>query len=353
MERLLAVVPDRRLSPVVTLGITTLIMLLSAAVQLGLRQFTGLPSIFLLLPGIFITGFVFDRACGIVATLIGAVVGWYVISVSAPVPQTALTVSFFIIVGLMCAFLSEGLRSILQRLAAAEKAKDLLLQEVMHRTKNNIMNIGSLLILQSRATKSEEAKSALEAAAGRVRVMVDVHDYLRQSGEQRVVDMREFIQELVQKIADSLRGSRAIAVRVDSQPLSLREYKAVPIGIIINELVTNAFKYAFPGERAGTIDVVLRGTNPVMVEVSDNGVGCKDDAVDGLGSRLMQLMAQQIGGTLLRESTPQGCRAVLSVPRGRARKPDEKSGSEQKSGEPNAAAAQLSTTSLSYSRPPI
>jgi two-component sensor histidine kinase len=351
MERLLVLVPDRRLSPGVNYSITTLIMLLSAAIQLGLRQFTGLPSIFLLLPGIFISGFVFDRACGFVATLIGAVVGWYVISSAAPPTATALAIVFFILIGFMLAGLSAGLRSLLQRLAAAEKAKDLLLQEVLHRTKNNIMNIGSLLILQSRAAKNPETKWALEAAAGRVRVMVDVHDYLRLSGEERFVDMREFIEELVQKIADSLRGSRAIAVRVDSQSLLLREYKAVPIGIIINELVTNAFKYAFPDDRAGTIDVILRGGDPVMLEVRDNGVGCTEGAVDGLGSRLMQLMAQQVGGTLSRDNSPKGCRVVLSVPRRGGSKPGPKSGPDQKTGESTPAAA-LSPESFAYSHPP-
>jgi two-component sensor histidine kinase len=212
------------------------------------------------------------------------------------------------------------LRAVLERLVTAEKAKDLLLHEVLHRTKNNIMSIGSLLILHSRATANEETRAALEAAAGRVRVMVDVHDFLKYSGDERVVEMADYINELVHKVADSLRGSRAIALRVNAEPLRVREYKAVPLGIILNELVTNAFKYAFPNEGAGTIDVTLHDGDEIVLEVRDNGRGCSEGAVDGLGTRLMQLMAQQIGGTLTRDSSSTGCRAVVRVPRHRAMK---------------------------------
>jgi len=293
-------------------------MLACALAQWATHAYSGFAGLFLLLPGIFAAGLIFDRGTSFFATLLGTALSLYSISPDLKQAQTALPLGLFVITGALCGLISEIVRNLLERLAAAERTKDLLLQEVLHRTKNNIMNIGSLLVLQSRATSNEEARDALNAAASRVRAMVDIHDFLRYSGNEQSVKMDAYLDDLTRKLADSLRGARPIAINVAAEPLDMREYKAVAIGLIVNELITNSLKYAFPNDRPGRIDVSLRaGADDFLLEVSDNGVGCPENAKDGLGTRLMNLMTQQIGGTLERETTPNGCRAMLRIPRQR------------------------------------
>jgi two-component sensor histidine kinase len=105
-------------------------------------------------------------------------------------------------------------------------------------------------------------------------------------------------------------GIRPIAVRVDADRFSLPTEVAVPIGLIVNELVTNAFKYAFPDEREGLIVVGLRRVSEgrLLLRVCDNGAGCPDDPAEGLGSRLVRLLVQQLKGSVVRRKMePRGC----------------------------------------------
>jgi two-component sensor histidine kinase len=96
----------------------------------------------------------------------------------------------------------------------------------------------------------------------------------------------------------------------------LREDRAVAVGLIVNELVTNAFKYAFPDDRGGTVNVSLQRERDgkLQLAVEDNGEGCPDDAKEGLGSRIVRLLAQQLGSTIRRTATNPGCRVSLVLP---------------------------------------
>jgi len=244
--------------------------------------------------------------------------------------------------------LAEQNRSLREAFAQQE----FLMRELHHRTKNNLALIASLATLQARSVKTEEARQALETLSHRIRAFSSAHSYLHRAEDVTQIDLKEHLEQLTEMLANAF-AQDGIAIVPEIEPVMIDAGDALELGLIVNELVTNAFKYAFPDERAGTIDVVLRDSDPMVVEVRDNGVGCEEDEVDGLGSRLMQLMAQQIGGTLNRENGPEGCHALLSVPRRRGSKRGTKTGSEQKTDEPSPAAAALSTTSLSYSRKPI
>lgn len=95
---------------------------------------------------------------------------------------------------------------------------------------------------------------------------------------------------------------RPIAVNVTAKQILLRDEMAVSIGLIVNELVTNAFKYAFPGDRGGTVNVTFHRRNGKLeLIVEDNGEGCPQDAKEGLGSRIVRLLAQQLGSKITRE----------------------------------------------------
>ena len=147
-------------------------------------------------------------------------------------------------------------------------------------------------------------------------VMADVHDYLGFSPTGRVVWMERYLEELCHKVGDAMRGSRPVAIRVSAENIELPESTAIPIAIITNELLTNCFKYAFPDDRGGTINVLLHSDDQIILEVTDNGIGCSDDTKSGLGSRLIQLMTQQLGGTLKRDTGPnKGCQVVLRIPK--------------------------------------
>jgi two-component sensor histidine kinase len=314
MEKILAILPERPQPALVRYGVSAIIILVCCLLQLGVHQYAGFTGFFLLLPGIFVCGLLFDRGSGFVATAIGTAFGWYLFTPSVEQPRAIVPLTLFFITGVATAFVSEGLRSTMERLAGAERAKDILLQELAHRTKNNIAGISSLLAIQARSS-DDKVKAALEAAAGRVRVMADVHDYLLSSGAQRSVVMSRYLEGLCHKLGDTLRGLRPVAIKVAAESIELPEQKAVPIAIIVNELVTNSLKYAFPGDRAGTINVNLHMDGEIVLRVDDDGIGSGEATADGLGSRLMKLMTQQLGGTLTRDGNPGGCHVTVRIPK--------------------------------------
>jgi two-component sensor histidine kinase len=129
----------------------------------------------------------------------------------------------------------------------------LLLREVMHRTKNNLTTIIALLRLQSRSSDDPALSQSLESAAGRAQVVADVHDFLSHATPGQSVDMKRYLDELGHKIGNALRGIRPVAVHVNAEHVEPAE-KAVPVGIIVNELVTNSFKYAFANPTPGRIE---------------------------------------------------------------------------------------------------
>ena len=111
---------------------------------------------------------------------------------------------------------------------------------------------------------------------------------------------------------------RPIAVNVEADPVYLPSDKAVSVGLMVNELATNAFKYAFPDDRAGTITVRFRnkGARELELIVEDDGKGCPEGAKEGLGSRIVRLLAQQLRGHVKIKSAEPGCRTIIAFPAG-------------------------------------
>jgi two-component sensor histidine kinase len=296
-------------------GLTTLIVLVFFAVQVAVWISSGFTGLFVLLPAVFLASILFDRACGFYASFLStALASWLFMPNFVTPTWGTLPLVLFFLIGLGLATLSEALRQAIEHFRDSERAKDLLLREMAHRTKNNLAMVCSLLRIQARASADEPAHNSLMAAAARVQVMADVNDFLRESAHGRMVDMHAYLEELCRKLADALRGARPVAIRVQAPVIELPAETAVPIGIIVNELVTNSFKYAFPENRAGVVNVSLSTDSGVVVIVEDNGIGCPHGRLEGLGTRLMQLMTQQLHADLVRESAGGGCRAILTVP---------------------------------------
>jgi two-component sensor histidine kinase len=184
--------------------------------------------------------------------------------------------------------------------------KEWLLKEVHHRVKNNLQIIISLLRSQSKYLLDEAAINAIEQSQYRVRAMALIHQKLYRSGNLARIDMPAYIQEVVQHLSASFDPDGRVTFRFHLAPLELDVAQAVPLGLILNEAITNALKYAFPPAygHAGTVDVSLSKLDEehCLLVVQDDGVGLPTD-VDlrrnkSMGANIMRGLSKQLGGAL-------------------------------------------------------
>jgi PAS domain S-box-containing protein len=192
-----------------------------------------------------------------------------------------------------------------EKIKVSLKEKEVLLQEIHHRVKNNLQIISSLLYLQASRTEHPGAVSALQESRNRIRSMALIHETLYQSPNLASINMGAYTRNLVSDLQHSYRiEKRAIGLRLNIEDIPLGITEAIPCGLIVNELVSNALKHAFPMERAGEIIIGLhRGsTNQVTLTVSDNGIGFPEQMdfrkSPSLGLTLINSLVQQLGGTI-------------------------------------------------------
>ena len=158
------------------------------------------------------------------------------------------------------------------RIATSEHEKEVLLDELTHRFKNDLTSLTALLRLQARTVADPSARTELMAASDRVHVMGRVHQRLTRFGEAATVDIQEFVTDLGEDLCLAIIGTRPTALRVEVDAGQFPFSRAVTLGLIVNELVTNALKYAFPDDRMGTISVHLkREADEYRLLVSDDG----------------------------------------------------------------------------------
>jgi len=171
--------------------------------------------------------------------------------------------------------------------------------ELNHRVKNNLAMVASLLQLQARGSE-EQVREHLVKAAARVQSIAEVHDALsRGTGSDRV-DFGAYLQDLCVSLRRSLAIEDRIALRVDTQPENLSVETAISLGMVVNELVTNAVKYAYPNGEAGAITVAFRRDGGrLTLTVGDHGKGLAGQpGVGGLGMRLVRSLLDQLGGEI-------------------------------------------------------
>lgn len=192
--------------------------------------------------------------------------------------------------------------------------KDWLLKEVHHRVKNNLHTVICLLEAQARNLEND-ALDAIENSQHRIYAMSLIHQKLYQSDDIKTIDMAEYIPELIQSLEESFGNSQQIKFNLHIDPVALTLSQAIPIGLILNEAVTNSIKYAFPDNRGGEILVVLTDKeDQITLEVADNGIGMPPFDIDAehesLGLRLINGLCNEIDGKITFEVV-NGTRIVI------------------------------------------
>jgi two-component sensor histidine kinase len=208
------------------------------------------------------------------------------------------------ITGTMVVFVGEGFRVSSQHIVAERNAKlaerELMFRELQHRVTNDFTIVSSLLDLQRRRSNSPETRAALEQAIGRVRSIGRIHRHVYALPEGGAVPIRQYLDDLCMALRDAVLPPAGIALWWDCEDAKMSRECALSIGLVVNELVTNAVKHAFPDGRDGEIRVRFGRTGEGWrLSVVDDGVGMSPvDRKAGLGTGLMEGFVAQTGGAL-------------------------------------------------------
>ena len=196
-------------------------------------------------------------------------------------------------------------RRIEEQVRASLREKEAMLKEIHHRVKNNLQIVTSLLNLQVGSSTDPSALNALRESRNRIRSMALVHETLYQSGNLGTINLSQYVEALCGNLFRSYGNDMSqIHLQLDVSKTSLDLERAIPFGLIINELVSNALKYAFPAGRAGTVQVTFHteSAGQYTLRVVDDGIGLPAGIdltqLKSLGLQLVQDLIQQLSGTL-------------------------------------------------------
>jgi two-component sensor histidine kinase len=339
-----------------TAGITIGVFLVRLLAEPVLPE--GLPYLVYLL-AVLLGAALFDHGCGLFATAICAAlaVAFYFPSLGSfgiDEQQHVLALAIFVAISVLMSSTieslhralasaqgaNEALRAARDRLALSERSRMLLLREFRHRTRNDLGSLVGLLLLRARMAPSEAAREGLREAAEHALALARVHTHLAASdsldggGEENgpdtpLVNTRDYILGLCGDLdrARMGEGLRPVALIAEAEPHPLDSERAVQLGLVLNEAVTNALKYAFPEDRAGTVRVrFARQGEEFLLTVADDGVGLPHEGEvegasgsstrrhgSGLGTRLLRALAAQLRGAFVRRSGEAGVGTVAEL----------------------------------------
>nr|WP_279355838.1 histidine kinase dimerization/phosphoacceptor domain -containing protein [Fundidesulfovibrio agrisoli] len=193
-------------------------------------------------------------------------------------------------------------------IAASLKEKDILLREIHHRVKNNLQIISSLLSIQKQGMSNPEAKAALLEARSRIASMALIHEQLYHSRDFGEIDLKAYLEQFVPRLVTTYKGGRDVTLNLDLPAVSLGLDKAIPFGLIMNELVTNAIKHGLKDRAAGEVRVSLRQEDGCLeVTVGDDGPGLPPGfdiaGAHTMGLQIVTLLTEQLRGQLTVDST--------------------------------------------------
>src|SRR3989441_9331581 len=200
------------------------------------------------------------------------------------------------------------------RYAALAAEREVLLREVNHRVGNSLQIMASLLHLQANSASQDDVKAALTNAMGRVAAVAQVHRRLYTSHDLKSVLLNQYLEALLEDLRRSAEGNKMSRLTLKAEPIEIDPDRAVAIGIIVNELVMNAVKYAYP-DGAGPIHVELKPEGEdLVVAIADDGVGLNakaDPRSTGMGQRIVSAMAAKLDASAERDPDHHGTRIVL------------------------------------------
>ncbi len=200
-----------------------------------------------------------------------------------------------------------------EKLKKSLEEKEMLLKEIHHRVKNNLMIIASLLNIQSRYIKDTESQEIFKESQNRARSMAIIHERLYQSVDLKRIDFRDYVRTLANELFHAYTDdSGRIKLKINLDAIFVDINIAIPLGLIINELITNSLKHAFPDGRGGEITLDFHKKEDLFeLTVKDDGVGFPEDldyrSTSSLGLQLVNSLTEQIDGEVKLEGTNGTC----------------------------------------------
>ncbi|MBO0764940.1 MAG: sensor histidine kinase [Hyphomicrobiaceae bacterium] len=304
------------------LGVATMAVAIAYLFQIPLeREVPGEPFLLFFLI-VSATALAFGRGVGLFAVGLSTFLSFFFFEPGSN-PALLIHASDLIRVelyALLAAGSAVGLARLAQELIAAdqaahvlelsERANSVLLRELAHRVANNFAAVASLIRRKADQVGDPNARSVLNEAVEQVMVLARVHGRLRRESDEVCLDSKAFIQELCEDLQVLIARGQPLSIRCSAVSRRLSVAEAIPLGLIVNELVTNAVKYAFPDGRPGTVRVTLEeeAGDRLYLSVEDDGVGLGSGRSQGsgLGLDLVRALAQQLGGKLEVRPASQG-----------------------------------------------
>lgn len=198
------------------------------------------------------------------------------------------------------------------------REKEMLLKEVHHRVKNNLQTVSSLLRMQGREIDDDSVKSLIRSSQNRVVCMAMVHEMLYMREDLAKIEYRSYVQDLGNYLVKSIKGPESkIRLKIDIPEIELGIDTAIPLGLLINEAVTNALKYGFKDQEEGEISIALEKENKTeyILRIGDNGVGFPEEvtpaSTKSLGLKLIHNLTRQLKGSVIRDTSIKGTNYVI------------------------------------------
>ncbi|GGD42850.1 sensor histidine kinase [Muriicola marianensis] len=205
-----------------------------------------------------------------------------------------------------------------REMQARSEEKDTLLKEVHHRVKNNLQTVSSLLSLQGRSISDARTRSILKSSQNRVISMAMVHEMLYMRDDLSKIQYRTYVRELSEYLVKSLKGANnKVSLNIDIPDIELGIDTAIPLGLLINEAITNSLKYGIKDDHEGEIHIAIEqeDEHSYVLEIGDNGSGYSDTvnmkSSSSLGLKLIHNLARQLKGTITRDPSKKGTNYIV------------------------------------------
>ena len=319
-----------------TYNITSIVALISATVITLYSGGINSPFIFVLALIVF-TGYVTTRSYGKIYLYINMLIICLLYIESLPdytiaenvVPETSrnlfsflsILFSVYLLGGVLGKNLLKAHHNLYKSRNEIEKRikeKETLLREVHHRVKNNLQTVSSLLSLQSRSIEDKKMKSIIKSSQNRVISMAMVHEMLYMRDDLSKIEYKSYVKELSEFLIRSIKGAEnKVKLNIDIPDIKLGIDTAIPLGLLINEAITNALKYGITDENEGEINIAIKRekNNEYVLNIGDNGVGFPDSVdhktTKSLGLKLIHNLARQLKGTISKDATKKGTNYII------------------------------------------